>query len=420
MSSVNKICKRLNTFYQVNVLDEASSEVKQFFKAVITYLMYIQSSKKFPELNTSFNDLLFNYFFPDKNASIYFLKQLSGPYHLTSLTSKEHTKNVYIFGEQHVMENPCDKTIYGRPATLVMVKYLKDVLRETPVFLDIFIEDNWSYSSFYNKYDRAELDKNITEQQTLNNIRTSFANCKAQDPNCIWNDVARIHYIDVRGSIQVQKNTEFSDFFTVNHDLLWKRDLTTIIKWCKEMKSKTASTYTTYIQKQFSTGNKYMIKELKRSTQSVAIKKWVNDKLKKHVESQFTFAKFAIGKILDFHIPSPTTAHEKLMKDAKLLPYLRSLKGFVSSQAVIMTDGYALSRIFKTFKNKGKLYAPREPHNIIMYAGAAHTRNYVDFMKNYMGFDIVDEIGDHNYLDGPNCLDMSSIKHPLFSQFKPF
>ena len=90
----------------------------------------------------------------------------------------------------------------------------------------------------------------------------------------------------------------------------------------------------------------------------------------------------------------------------------------------IITDAYLLARIFKTFKidnpdiKQRPTDEPAEPHNIIIYAGNAHSQIYRKFL-HYLGFREIETSGP---LENPeptrtNCVDMSSINQPLFSKW---
>jgi hypothetical protein len=412
MSQVYEICKKLHLYYQATILDTATKDlqilVERFVDTITERLLFTNKNKEFekayPLLNRSLVKLLFNYYNPRLDSSIYKMNKLTGPYTLTSLSSHKHKKNVYLFGEQHPMEGPCIKTVYGKPDSMVMVKYIRNILEETSVFLDVYIEDSIDHEPKQRKIDMIKYG--VVSEKTLLNIRTDLSDCVEQTKTCEWNDVSRIHYIDVRGSIQPKTNKDFSSLFTVNHDLLWMEDLEFSTKWCKIMQNITLKEYIKYAQNQFIHGNKYMKKELSRSTHPKEITDWVFKKLKLKIYKGFNVALEAI---------------QKIAKGPKPDNYVfLQLKGFLSGQAVVMTDGYALARVFKVFNKKGNLKAPREPHNIIMYAGSSHTINYIDFMKNEMGFKIHDEIVNHDVSYLGNCLNMSTIKQPLFSQFEPF
>lgn len=61
------------------------------------------------------------------------------------------------------------------------------------------------------------------------------------------------------------------------------------------------------------------------------------------------------------------------------------LSEFLEQLAVLQTDIYCLSRIFKKYipKEGTNPEMPDESRNIIVYAGAEHTRNYIEFLNMY-------------------------------------
>ena len=89
---------------------------------------------------------------------------------------------------------------------------------------------------------------------------------------------------------------------------------------------------------------------------------------------------------------------------------------------VLIADAYLLARIFKTFQidNYHKPRStdePAEPHNVIIYAGNAHSQRYRKFLK-YLGFKLIEESGgleDPLLSEGEHCVDMRTITQPLFS-----
>ncbi len=91
---------------------------------------------------------------------------------------------------------------------------------------------------------------------------------------------------------------------------------------------------------------------------------------------------------------------------------------------LLIVDAYLLARIFKTFKidnpysyNRRKTDEPAEPHNIIIYAGNAHSQRYRLFL-NYLGFNLIENAGG---LEKPeeftNCVDIRDIDQPFFGKW---
>jgi hypothetical protein len=80
------------------------------------------------------------------------------------------------------------------------------------------------------------------------------------------------------------------------------------------------------------------------------------------------------------------------------------------STASIM-DVYSVSRMFKIFDVKKTDFYPREPRNIIYYAGNGHTLPMFKFLEK-LGFSIIEK-GNSDVLS--SCINMKNIKQPLFS-----
>ena len=112
--------------------------------------------------------------------------------------------------------------------------------------------------------------------------------------------------------------------------------------------------------------------------------------------------------------------------------YLNEMKNISVEYNALVIDAYLLARIFKTFKvdtydpkKRRETDEPKEPHNIIIYAGNGHSQVYRKFLnllrfedKGTGGTGILD---DHDIpKDGPRyCVDMKNINQPLFSGWPP-
>jgi hypothetical protein len=76
----------------------------------------------------------------------------------------------------------------------------------------------------------------------------------------------------------------------------------------------------------------------------------------------------------------------------------------------VTVDVYTAARMFKVFNIKENEHYPKEPHNIIYYAGNGHTVPIGIFLQK-LGF-IRTEYSDNKVL---SCTSMEGIKQPLFS-----
>jgi sulfite reductase alpha subunit-like flavoprotein len=92
-------------------------------------------------------------------------------------------------------------------------------------------------------------------------------------------------------------------------------------------------------------------------------------------------------------------------------------------------DLYTLLRVFKTFnlsEMKQKAYSeatdqPDKAHNIIIYAGDAHSQTYRKFLEDVLHFDKIEVAGKEEPYGRAGelmyCIDMEPITQPLFSKY---
>ena len=82
----------------------------------------------------------------------------------------------------------------------------------------------------------------------------------------------------------------------------------------------------------------------------------------------------------------------------------------LSSLNAVIMDVYTVTRMFKVFNVKESESYPKEPRNIIYYAGDGHTVKISIFLK-MLGFKRTE-----NYkTDVKSCVSMEKTKQPLFS-----
>lgn len=126
--------------------------------------------------------------------------------------------------------------------------------------------------------------------------------------------------------------------------------------------------------------------------------------------------------------------------DINLSKYYDTLTKFVSHTSsinLLFTDSYLLARIFKTFKindpdpDKRRLVdEPSEPHNIIIYSGNNHSKEYREFLDDFIGFKTLEKSGNgfdgvykglrfHKCIDikQPNLAGTNTITQPLFNRW---
>jgi len=122
-----------------------------------------------------------------------------------------------------------------------------------------------------------------------------------------------------------------------------------------------------------------------------------------------------------YHTPSYRFTYKDIKK---LTESMYSIFNKIFEFNLLIVDAYLLARIFKTFKiddpysyNRRKTDEPAEPHNIIIYAGNAHSQRYRLFL-NYLGFNLIENAGGLEKPEGfTNCVNMKGIEQPFFGKW---
>ncbi len=111
----------------------------------------------------------------------------------------------------------------------------------------------------------------------------------------------------------------------------------------------------------------------------------------------------------------------------KLKILLDNMNLFIVETSVInsiIPDKYLLSRIFKKFKvetNKRPTDEPEKPHNIVIYAGNAHSDRIRKFLDEELDFKMIHTAGRKWPRDNTepevyrNCIQMNDFPQPFFS-----
>ena len=184
-------------------------------------------------------------------------------------------------------------------------------------------------------------------------------------------------------------------------------------------------TYEEFWKKEMET-HVYIKDELSRSTEETKIREFAKEERKKnlfpfissiiYIRSYFTQCYVKETETYDFTI--------LLNDDADYLDFFPFLFDFYKQLMylnAILVDVYTLARIFKKFqvnhaRNTRKTDEPEEPHNIIMYAGDAHSIQVRRFLEK-LGFELISESkGD---AEKDFCVDVRHFEQPFFSSWPP-
>ena len=446
---MSTICNKLLATYNTNVLTLMEPKTKNLFLSLAKISKQINLQKG----NKVLLSLLNNYIKNDTPVPQY----IGGPKTLSLHWNEEYEMTIYIFGEFHNEStdchllpeyigngNDCPKGQIRNPKTKRCVSktgvlgkkiladnsiskmqlvedFLFDLIQTTPAFLDIYIE----FASF----GKTGSSYSFTPGQRIGKIFHKLRNClfTYSRDNDLCN-LLRLHYIDIRkGDKQVNPlsylrkliNNEFSKYNSSNTILknfkhLLKND-TKFVTILNNLNSSNLEHFKNYIKSQI-LANPPTLKEVNKSFLKDKILPFVTENIVQTGLNQREYLQKCISILLDIK-----------STDKDILLALNQLNIATVMINARIVDVYTLSRIFKKFNTKTSKgldmtnnYQPEIPHNIIIYAGDAHSDVYRKFLK-YIGSQEIAFSGSREvmYSTAYNCLDITKFPMPFFKSFPP-
>ena len=443
-------CNKLLETYNTNILSTIDPKIKNLFLTTAKISNQIHLKKG----NKILLSLLNNYIKNDTPTPQY----IGGPKTLSLHWNKEYQMTIYIFGEYHHSETDCHlfpKNIanncpkgqirnpkssrcvsktgvlgkklladnsYTEPKTQLIENFLFDLVKTTPVFLDIYIE--------FAAFKEMGHDFSYIPGQRVGKIFDKLKNCLftySRDSSLC--DLLRLHYIDIRkGDKEVNPisylrkliNYNFSLQFHSRENIIkkFKHLLKTDTKFLmilKNLNSFELEDFKKYMKNQI-LDNPPTLKEMNKSFLKDKILSFVTENIVQTGLQQREYLQKYIHILLD------TKSTDSQLLDA--LSVLNNSTVMINARVV---DVYTLSRIFKKFDTKKSKdvgfninYQPEIPHNIIIYAGDAHSDVYRKFLK-YIGSEEIAMSGPREIKNSPinNCLDLTNFPMPFFNSFPP-
>jgi hypothetical protein len=477
-SAINcqNICEKLITTYNASLIDNLPAELRD---ACIKEAKECANAPKWrgTEKRNVLAKLIDNYV---QQTQIYtqYPRYIEGPLNISCHWHKDFQKLIYIFGEYHGNQKDCDKfkpddLDDSSDLSMSIEDYLKHYFVKPIAFTDFLIEMKSNVDGY---------KKLHSETSRLERIRKFFQNCvdstkRRQEERC---NLSRMHYFDIRqGDVKTdqdmfhgtiissltktsqfsldaykiakdldfvpQTETEIKDaiknlktFYKINFDIL------TVLNECYSDKNKYFNFFVTEF-KQY----KFLTKEIDRSksVSDLRIEEFIKEQLRdliiksddvdlenlEKISNAFNNTYHNILKI-DANLFVLNTNGEIYDEFHKIQVFLNEMYNLVAIYNGRLADSYLLARIFKKFdidtenpNKKRPTDEPREPHNIIIYAGNNHSQLYRKFL-NRLGFEdkgtggtgIMDDTDiPKDGLGRRYCVDMKNIVQPLFSGWPP-
>jgi len=406
LSQANNLCDNLNKTYNFNLLKKYPKIEDIFIEVRDLYEKY---PNKFPKVNKTFMSLLYNLENPENQPNV---EYLTGPGHISKLESKKYDKVIYLFSENDHSNIPgCLSSFQNidnfwvNKKHMFIQKYLLSLFKNSPVFIDFYVE-------FHVMLDRR-INITTTITETLWDMYVDMKGCFGPliNRDCPYN--VRMNGIDSRRILSSKhKNSTFS----LMQDTLMMQNVTS--KYGKNFMefnvfkdkfkdqinqmSKIKNTFDLIkmIEKEIEE-NTLIMKELKRSTIP-----------SKNIIDFFVYEE--LPKSLAIYVGSESgTTITRWFNSLNMYqewPDSENVNRILIILNAVKMDVYTAARMFKVFNVKEFEHYPKEPHNIIYYAGDGHTRPMGRFLEK-LGFKTTEQ----TYGNIRSCVSMKGIKQPLFS-----
>jgi hypothetical protein len=402
---IEKVCQNLLNTYNTNFLEHSDKIISDaFLKASIEH-------RHGDKGRTTLMKLICNHYI-DKPKP----KFIGGPQNLTVHFSQD-SKIVYIFGEHHSDVIDCKSVGDEEEAPFDEKKmkiedFLEKWIRTTDVFLDIFFEfpmidkgskryypnfkpfpHNFRMEKLFEQFKKyVQPGTRNMEKNTL--VRVHYFDARAKD---IGGDVEGVNSA-TRFRLKI-KNTSMTAYYF--KELIKNAEFRSVLE---ALGNPSEEIFLDFWIEQIKT-NTFVKHELDSCHLKEDILKFIREEIRTTVEFRVFLTKYIpfilAGGILD---DSDFTQLFQVIYESTTIP-----NAFVA-------DVYLLARIFKDFKIKGIVDQPIQPHNIIIYAGNAHSNTIRKFLNDVAGFQTLSSAGNLiiKKETAVTCVNMKTINKPLF------
>lgn len=392
-----KIIESRNLFYLFEMVEDDREVV----------LELLRKNSDFYELVKRFDNIPIKYYTysEDEIGTTYYY--LNGPKSFCCMTNKNKDKIIYLIGEQHIITQSCESLIrYDSDETYVYdnIKHkpypqfseeayeivennrggpmvylniedvLYDVYKNTPAFIDIFIESDFLYyrlkGEHYNF--RGTIDRIIEKLLPLK--------------------FGRLHYVDIRGTMAL-KNDAFR--FPPQFYMTIALDVLILEKIDIEIRKENAKIFLEAFESYFNPNIDYetwknniynitidselLKKELSRSYIGDELIEHFNVNINEYLEKDdYEMYKQHYEKVVKYVTGLINTTKKYYKSGTKQLGLILGHLIKISSPIL---DMYTLARVFKKFGLPRQHHQTIEPTNVIIYAGDYHIKSMIKFLE---------------------------------------
>ena len=328
-------------------------------------------------------------------------KYLSGPVSLYYLEKDD--QKIFLFGDEHYsLRQTCKSDL----DSIDFIKFLNTIFSTTEEKIDFLIESRYNYIE--NKDIKSVKNIYIDEMSYLTKVIKFYVkkgclisnkkNCSKSYPN------VNFHSVDYRFSNlckPVEKIQNLIEELFILMFYLTTNNLKKILDLFKDTMESLKS-YNTYSKMESLIESIFNCKKMKKQIEKCdngiksKILQYKNDVFKhnkKMHEESYNYITKELKEIFE--------NSDEMFSFSMLNMHIAQLLNIIVSINTVVMDIYCLSRLFGSSMK-----------NVVAYTGDAHTRNYVDFLTNYMDFDL--KYGGKAV--NRRCLNISKVPKILFSK----
>ena len=445
---LENLCNALIEYYNTSILSRADEEFKEacFEEARDCATREKVIKSEVPISRKVLMKLINNKQLNEKPKAEF----IGGPFTLTLQWSETYKKLIYIFGERHTHTTDCKYFKIKEEDAFLIEKYIKHLIDTTDTFIDFYLEIH------------GKNDTDHFNNQRICQLWSYFNDCIPPNANLEKCELSRIHFFDIRKKAGIKLNSvsEFNAAGKIRSVIRDLKDKTISNKVFAEI-IKPGSIFITVIEdiikidteekfvafwmnqiEQFEFLNK---KVLKSSILPAIIKNFIKDEItnSKYMNIDEIKSVIYLCQVIMYILNKcySSDKQEYIFENIedvnykKLLKFLGLLYSYTVHLNCVIPDAYLLARIFKEFdidtQNPLKQRLtdePREPRNIIIYAGDLHSDRIRKFLDEVLGFTLLNQAGEvwpkpkeyEKLLTRPtpipsNCIDMRDFPQPFFS-----
>jgi len=402
------VIAKIKSTYDARWIQTLSKENQK--RVIVDFIVNESKVKENNIRNPVVSQLIYNFYVKEKPVA----KYLSGPHEIHHFKSDWYNKEIYLFGESHIIEG-CEK--YNVNNFMDVTEYLSQLFKKTDVFIDFYLEQNLSEIVNY-----QVIDNKNKEVKTLWNMANTFRNCLIPDKNTLLQPeypLMRCHYSDMRKSVPKKENKKKYSAEEIYNTVKkgekttdsFRTRITTVGKAVVEAKHYTIGKYMTQVIEDLKEGwdvftNRYTTELLNDESINKQVNKLVDPSIEQGIRDILKTHYTRTKTEMEIFIPS---YEKEVSTQEEMVRIFTLLESLLIDFDVVAMDIYTISRIFREFNVKPGIDQPKLISNVIIYAGAFHTGIYRTFLQSLNFYEVSAKISPVT-----KCIDMNTIKQPLF------